>query len=132
MLKATATSLPLFLITLVQRDEDGQIPGQAALCCGQCPQRYTSQGRSRGDKVGTTSHGCPLGTPHIAGTMLFLPVSSQHLTSKLGALAPPVQLVFSLAGLNPELVPYNLGTAHPPPQKALALPLFFAHSATSW
>lgn len=104
MLKATTTSLPLFLITLVQRDEDGHIPGQATLCFG-----HTRQ------EQGITSHSCSLETPHIAGTMLFFPASSQHLTSKLGALPPLSSSCFSQGSwAESRAGTHNPGTANTP------------------
>lgn len=83
--------------------------------------------------MGITPHSCPLGTPHVAGEMLSLPVSSQHLTSEPGALASPAQLLFSQASwAESRAGTPQSGAAHPSPRKARALPLLFAPSATSW
>lgn len=91
----------MFLITLVQRDEDGQAPGRAALCFG-----HTRQEQGRQDE----DHLSQLETPHIAGTMLFFPVSSQHPTSTLGAVGPLSSSCFpKVLGLNLELAPTTPG-----------------------
>lgn len=116
MLKATTTSLPLFLITLVQRDEDGHIPGQATLCFG-----HTRQ------EQGITSHSCSLETPHIAGTMLFFPASSQHLTSKLGALTPLSSSCFSQGSwAESRAGTHNPGTANTPNLPGKPFPCLFS------